>query len=198
MEPDCENLLIGVTGSAAAVQITQYLVKLRQTFAKNIYIMMSQAAQNFVPAYTLELYSGNPVTTDDFKINGEIRVPHIQLAQRADLFLIMPATANIIGKAAHAICDDLISTTIVACQAPIVLVPSMNEVMWKNRLVQRNIATLKEVGYFFLDPGEGYALSDPTHLGKGVIPPIDSILLSLKAIRAMTREVDPPRTEDNE
>ena len=188
MSLDCDHLLIGMTGSIGVVDMHRYLVKLRQIFAKKITVMMSKSAQQFVPAYTMELFSANPVIADSFDIKGEIRVPHIELAEQADLFLIMPATANILGKAAHAICDDLISTTIVACQAPIVFAPSMNEVMWTDKLVQRNVSILKEVGYYVLEPGEGFEVSTLEKGSKGGLPPIDALYLSLKVIYAAANQ----------
>lgn len=181
---DCKTLLIGVTGAVGAVNMPQVIHKFRHFFAENVYIMQSQAAQRFIPPYTLQLFSGHPVYTDSFAITDEISVPHIELARKADLLLIMPATANILGKAAAGICDDLISTTIVACQAPIVFVPSMNEAMWADRIVQRNVAALKEVGYYVLDPSEqGVEVSDMS-VGTGAMPPFESVLLSLKLILA--------------
>ena len=181
---DCKHLLIGITGAVGAVNMPQAIHKFRRLFAEEIHIMQSQAAQRFIPPYTLQLFSGRPVYTDAFAITDELSVPHIELARKADLLLIMPATANILGKAANGICDDLISTTIVACQVPIVFVPSMNAMMWTDRIVQRNVAILKEVGYVVLDPSEqGVEVSDLS-IGVGAMPPFESVLLSLKLILA--------------
>ncbi|MBI3022767.1 MAG: phosphopantothenoylcysteine decarboxylase [Thaumarchaeota archaeon] len=177
----CGNLLIGITGSVGALAVPHYLSLLRQSFAKEIHVMMSRAAQKFLSPYAMRLLSGHRVFTDSFQITTEVKVPHIELTRRADLFLIMPATANIIGKAANGICDDLISTSIVACQAPVVFVPSMNEVMWSNRAVQQNIQKLKTFGYYVLEPTCGYEITDMKQTF-GAMPTFASILEQLKQI----------------
>ncbi|MBI2648975.1 MAG: bifunctional 4'-phosphopantothenoylcysteine decarboxylase/phosphopantothenoylcysteine synthetase, partial [Thaumarchaeota archaeon] len=111
----------------------------------------------------------------------EVKVPHAELTRSADLFLIMPATANIIGKAVNGICDDLISTSIVACQAPVVFVPSMNEVTWSNKAVQQNTQKLKTLGYYVLEPTCGYEITDMKQTF-GAMPTFASILEQLKQI----------------
>ncbi len=182
----CGNLLVGVTGSVGAVAVPQFLFLLRQSFAREIHVMMSRVAQKFLSPYVLRLFTDHRVFTDSFEISDEIKVPHIELTKRANLFLIMPATANIIGKAANGICDDLISTSIVACQAPVVFVPSMNEVMWTNRAVQQNVQKLKALGHHVLEPTYGYEISNMKQT-YGVMPPFASILEQLKNILAERR-----------
>jgi phosphopantothenoylcysteine decarboxylase/phosphopantothenate--cysteine ligase len=179
----CETLLIGVTGSIGAVKVHEYIFKLNQLFAQNVFILMSHSAQKFVTPSTLQLFTKSSVFTDDFEIIDDIHVPHIELAQKTDMFLIMPATANIIGKAAGGICDDLISTTIVSCQTPIVFAPNMNEAMWFDKIVQRNVQILKDVEYFFIEPTYGYEISN-MEKGYGTMPPFDTVLLSLEMILA--------------
>ena len=95
MSLPCETLLLGVTGSVGAVGLHNYVAKLNQVFAQDIFILMTRSAQKFVSPYTLQLYSKNPVFIDDFEIKDKIHVPHIELTQKADLFLIMPATATL-------------------------------------------------------------------------------------------------------
>ncbi len=121
---------------------------------------MSHSAKKFVTPYTFRLYSGNYVFTDSFDISDDIRVPHIDLTRRCDLFLIMPATANIIGKVANGICDDLISTAVMASEAPVVFIPAMNPSMWFSKANQKNISTLKNLGHHILPPSEGYEIAD--------------------------------------
>ncbi len=181
----CGNLLIGVTGSVGALNVPLYLFLFRKSFAKEIHVMMSQAAQKFLRPYALRMLSGNPVFTDTFEVTNEVRVPHIELTRSAELFLIMPATANIIGKAANGICDDLISTSITACRAPIVFVPSMNEVMWTNITVQQNIQRLKVLGHHVIEPAYGYEVSDMEQ-AYGVMPSFASLLDQLTSIFART------------
>lgn len=148
--------------------------------------MMSRAAQKFLRPYALKLITGHQVFTDTFQTTAEINVPHIELTRRASLFLVMPATANIIGKAASGICDDLISTSIVACRAPVVFVPSMNGIMWSSNVVQQNVGRLKALGHHVLEPSPGYEVSDikPTY---GAMPPFESLLEQLDKINSAGR-----------
>ena len=183
----CGNLLVGMTGSVGAVAVPQYLFLLRKTFAREIRVMMSRAAQKFLSPYVLRLFSDHRVYTDTFESTDEIKVPHIELTRSAELFLIMPATANIIGKAANGICDDLISTSIVACQAPVVFVPSMNEAMWSNKAVQVNLQRLKTLGYLVLEPTYGYEITDMKQTF-GAMPAFASLLEQLNQIIALGRD----------
>lgn len=137
-----------------------YIKLLKESIAENVHVMMSHSAKKFVTPYTMRLYSGNYVFMDSFDITDDVRVPHIELTRKCNMFLIMPATANIIGKVANGICDDLISTAVMACTSPIVFVPAMNPVMWLNKANQKNVSTLKELGHHVLLPSEGYEISD--------------------------------------
>lgn len=175
------NLLIGVTGSVGAVDVPRYIKLLRENIAEQVYVMMSHSAKKFVTPYTMRLYSGNYVFTDSFDITEDVRVPHIELTKKCDMFMIMPATANIIGKAANGICDDLISTSVMACTAPVVFVPAMNPSMWHNKANQKNISALKELGHHVISPSEGYEITDmkPSF---GGMPEFDVISDFLKKI----------------
>ncbi len=179
----CRNLLIGITGSVGAVTMPNYICLLKQYFAEEVHVMMSRAAQKFLSPYAMRLLSGHWVFTDSFQMAEGVKVPHIELTRMADLFLIMPATANIIGKAANGICDDLISTSIIACQAPVIFVPSMNEVMWFSRAVHENVRKLKSFGYYVLKPDDGVEVSD-MKLTFGAMPTFQSILAQLKHLMA--------------
>jgi phosphopantothenoylcysteine decarboxylase/phosphopantothenate--cysteine ligase len=159
---------------------------MRIHFAGTVHVIMTRSARQFVTPYALSLVSGNPVFTDSFASAGEVRVPHIDLARRASLLLVMPATANILGKAAAGICDDLLSTTIVACQAPIVFVPNMNGAMWANRIVQQNVATLKGAGYFVIEPSQGLEVADWVY-SSGAMPAFNSLVASLEVILGSSR-----------
>jgi phosphopantothenoylcysteine synthetase/decarboxylase len=168
------NLLFGVTGSVGILSVPEYIWLLKGSVAKNVYVMMIYSAKKFVTPYTLRLFSQNYVFTDSFNISDDVRIPHIELTRKCDMFLIMPATANIIGKAANGICDDLISTAIMACQAPIIFVPAMNPSIWFSTPNQKNVLALKEMGYHVLQPSEGYEMADmkPSF---GSIPPFEVI-----------------------
>jgi phosphopantothenoylcysteine decarboxylase/phosphopantothenate--cysteine ligase len=151
MENLFENLLLGITGSSAVLGIPGYIALFRQNGIK-VRVIMSHSARKFVTPYTMRLYSGNYVFTDSFDTSNDISIPHLQLCRQSNLFLIMPATANIIGKLANGICDDLISTAALASRAPVILVPIMNSDMWYSKANQRNILLLKENGYHIIEP----------------------------------------------
>lgn len=144
-ELPCKNLLLGITGSIGAVNMPTYVQYLKNKFTKNIFIMISSAAKNFVNSYSLEFISGHKIFENPFTPVDEFKAPHIQLPKLADLFLIMPASAN-------GIADDLITTSIVASSCPLVFVPSMNNVMWFNKIIQNNVRKLQEYGYYVMEP----------------------------------------------
>jgi phosphopantothenoylcysteine decarboxylase/phosphopantothenate--cysteine ligase len=131
----------------------------------------------------MQAYSGEPVFLDSFAGEAGLYVPHIQLTREADLFLIMPATANIIAKAAHGIADDLLSTAILASPAPVIIVPCMNEQMWYSAVVRDNVQLARAHGYHVLEPTQGIEIADlqPTF---GVMPPLDQIIGYLAKVMA--------------
>lgn len=175
------NLLLGVTGSVGVLIVPDYIKLLRENIAEKVYVMMSHSAKKFVTPYTMRLYSGNYVFTDSFDISDEVRVPHIDLTRKCDMFVIMPATANIIGKVANGICDDLISTAVMACVAPVVFIPAMNPNMWFSKANQKNVSVLKELGHYVLPPSEGYEIADMKS-SFGSMPEFDVIANFLKKI----------------
>jgi phosphopantothenoylcysteine decarboxylase/phosphopantothenate--cysteine ligase len=128
----------------------------------------------------MRLSSGSWVFTDTFQIAQEVRVPHVQLTRQAELFVIMPATANIIGKLASGICDDLVSAAAVACTCPLILVPTMNASMWENPIVQRNVRILRTAGRAIVEPARGYEVAD-WQLSAVTIPPFDALVRQLRA-----------------
>ena len=176
-----KNLLIGVTGSVGILSVPYYIKLLRESIAENVHVMMSHSAQKFVTPYTMRLYSGNYVFTDSFDITEDVKVPHIELTRKCDMFVIMPATANIMGKTANGICDDLISTAVMACTSPVVFVPAMNPTMWFSKANQKNVSVLKELGHHVLPPSEGYEVADmkPSF---GSMPEFEVIANFLKTI----------------
>ena len=131
-------------------------LKLLQKQGMDVYVVMTKHACQFVAPLTFETLSGHPVAVDTFERPATWEVEHIALAKRADLFLIAPATANIIGKMANGIADDMLSTTIMATKAPVVFAPAMNNGMFENPIVQNNIKILKKYGYRFVDPITGH------------------------------------------
>jgi phosphopantothenoylcysteine decarboxylase/phosphopantothenate--cysteine ligase len=183
----CERLVIAVTGSPAALVMPQTVLMARQALASEVRVIMSRAAQRFVRPYTMRLFSGGWVHTETHSVAGGLLVPHVELTQDADLLLVMPATANAIAKAAHGLCDDLVSSAIAACPAPVALVPAMNGAMWANRAVQRNVAIARELGYHVVEPRAGVQLADLRE-AVGEMPPLEHILdelLDLVAARTL-------------
>jgi phosphopantothenoylcysteine decarboxylase/phosphopantothenate--cysteine ligase len=148
------TVLLGVSGGIAAYQAIEIAGQLRNQLA-DVYVIMTRAATKFITPLSLETVSLHPVIVDLFDEPKQWNIPHISLAQRADIFLITPATANIIGKIANGIADDMLSTTVMATKAPVVIAPAMNENMWLNPIVQGNVDKLKKTGYQIIDPEYG-------------------------------------------
>lgn len=146
-----KNIVIGVTGGIACYKVCDIINYLTKEGA-NIDVIMTKNATQFITPLTLETLSKNKVTVDMFEKHEHVEVEHISLARKADLILIVPATANIIGKVANGIADDMLSTTIMASPSKVVFAPAMNNEMYENIIVQDNIKKLKKYGYLFIDP----------------------------------------------
>lgn len=147
-------IILGITGGIAAYKAAELTRLLIKAGAK-VHVIMTRGAAEFVTPLTFQTLSKNPVHTDIFSLTQEADVGHISLADRADLFVIAPATANIIGKIANGIADDLLTTSIMATKAPVLLAPAMNCNMYENPIVQGNMERLKKYGYHFIDSGTG-------------------------------------------
>jgi phosphopantothenoylcysteine decarboxylase/phosphopantothenate--cysteine ligase len=149
-----KNIVVGVTGGIAcykAVEIVNNLVKK----GYEVNVIMTKNATKFVAPLTFQTLSNNKVVIDMFDEVDKWDTKHISLAKKADLFLIVPASANIIGKIANGIADDMLSTTVMATKAKVIIAPAMNTGMWENKIVQSNITKLKEYGYEVLDTDDG-------------------------------------------
>ena len=149
-----KQILLGVTGGIAAYKAVELLRLLIKAGAE-VQVVMTRHAQEFVGALTFQTLSGNPVHTELFNLIQERDIGHISLADRADLCLVAPATANVVGKLANGIADDLLTTTLMATKAPVLLVPAMNVNMWENPLYRENQARLERHGYHFMAPVSG-------------------------------------------
>lgn len=149
-----KNIVLGVTGGIAAYKAAQTASDLVKSGA-DVDVIMTKNACEFITPATFRAITKNPVTTDTFDEPKIYDINHIALAQKADAFLIAPATANIIGKIASGIADDMLSTTVAATNAPVIIAPAMNSGMYENPIVQSNIEKLKKFGYIFADPEEG-------------------------------------------
>lgn len=176
-----ERVVVAVTGSPSAMTMPQYVLMMRRNLATEVRVMLSRGAQRFVSPYVMGLFAGDHVFTDVDDQHGEIQVPHIDLVRGIDLLLVMPTTANFIGKAANGICDDLISTALVACEAPVALVPAMNGAMWRSSPVQSNVERARGHGYHVIEPSIGLQLADGNE-AVGTMPPLEHILDQLMAI----------------
>ncbi len=172
------NILVGVTGGIAAYKAAE-LVSLLGKQGHAVRCVMTQAAQQFITPLTLQTLSGNPVYTDGFSLteNPEWQVEHIGLARWADCMLIVPATADFIGKVAHGLADDLLSTCVMATTAPVFFAPAMNDQMYANALVQRNIQILRDAGYRFVEPVEGHLACGASGKGKMASPQVIAAVL---------------------
>ncbi len=160
-----KNILIGVTGGIACYKVGEIISMLRREKA-NVFVIMTKNATEFITPLTLETLSKNKVVVDMFKEKDYVEVEHISLAQKADLTLVVPATANIIGKVASGIADDMLSTTIMATPNPVVFAPAMNNIMYTNPIVQANIKKLKDYGYQFIEPIAGNLACGYNAIGK--------------------------------
>lgn len=149
-----KNITLLVGGSIAAYKSAELVRELVRRGSK-VHVVMSQAATEFLSPLTLQTLSGNVVTTDLFDPVRESQINHIWLADHADLVLVAPASADIIARAAGGLADDAVTTVLLATRAPVIIAPAMNVNMWTNRLTQRNVKTLTELGMVFVDPDEG-------------------------------------------
>lgn len=149
-----KNIVLGVTGGIAAYKAVEIVSRLKKAGA-SVHVIMTEGATKFVTPLTFRELSANPVAVKMWEEPKTWNVEHIALATLADLFLIAPATANIIGKIANGIADDMLSTTVMATKASVILAPAMNTNMYLNPITQQNIAKLASLGYHFIEPGTG-------------------------------------------
>jgi len=150
-----KKIVLGVTGCIAAYKACDLVSKLTQAGAE-VRVVMTRSACEFVTPLTFRSLSRQPVFTEMFSAPEEFDPVHVSLAEWADLLVIAPATANIIGKIAGGIADDLLSCIVIATKAPVLLAPAMNTAMWENRIVRENVKKLKAQGYHFAGPESGY------------------------------------------
>lgn len=160
-----KTIVLGVTGSIAAYKIANLASMLIKQHA-TVHVIMTRNACNFITPTTFETLTGNKCLVDTFDRNFEFQVEHVALAKRADLFLIAPATANVIGKLANGICDDMLTTTVFATKAPRLVSPAMNTNMWENPILQDNLRKLEHYGYEIIQPAAGRLACGDTGSGK--------------------------------
>ena len=160
-----KNVVLGVTGSIAAYKIANLASALVKLHA-DVTVIMTKNATNFINPITFETLTGNKCLVDTFDRNFQSSVEHVSLAKKTDLFLVAPASANVIGKLAHGIADDMLTTTILACRCPKLVSPAMNTNMYENPIVQDNLKKLEHYGFEVIDPASGYLACGDTGAGK--------------------------------
>lgn len=160
-----KTVVLGVSGSIAAYKIANLASALVKLHA-DTHVIMTKNAANFINPITFETLTGNKCLVDTFDRNFQFQVEHVALAKRADIFLVAPASANVIGKIANGIADDMLTTTIMACKAPKLVSPAMNTNMFENPIVQDNLKKLEHYGYEIIHPASGYLACGDTGAGK--------------------------------
>ncbi|MEE9145521.1 MAG: bifunctional phosphopantothenoylcysteine decarboxylase/phosphopantothenate--cysteine ligase CoaBC [Candidatus Binatia bacterium] len=174
-----KTIVLGVSGGIACYKSVE-LVRLLVREGFTVRVIMTRGAMEFVTPLTFQTLSGHSVATEIFNLTQESEIGHINLADQADVFVIAPATANIIGKVAAGIADDLLSTIVMATRAPVLIVPSMNIHMYENPILQANIRKLEGLSYRFMEPAEGYLACG--YEGKGRLPEPDQIVEEIRGL----------------
>jgi phosphopantothenoylcysteine decarboxylase/phosphopantothenate--cysteine ligase len=173
------EIILGVSGGIAAYKSVELLREMTKKGA-NVHVVMTKNAQQFVTPLTFQTLSGNPVLSDMFRLLEGSKIGHVTLADIADLMVIAPATANILGKIANGIADDFLTTMVMATTVPVLFAPSMNVNMWHSNFVQNNVERLKAHGYQFVDPIEGDLACGS--VGKGKLADIEEIIEKIEDI----------------
>ena len=166
-----KTVVLAVTGSIAAYKIASLASALKKLHA-DVHVLMTKNAENFINPITFETLTGNKCLIDTFDRNFQYNVEHVALAKKADVVMVAPASANIIGKIAHGIADDMLTTTVMACRCKIIFAPAMNTQMFENPIVQDNLKTLEHYGYEVISPASGYLACGDTGEGKMPEPEI--------------------------
>lgn len=160
-----KTVLLGITGSIAAYKIA-YLASALHKLHADVHVLMTENATNFINPITFETLTGNKCLVDTFDRNFQFQVEHVSIAKKADVVMIAPASANVIGKLANGLADDMLTTTVMACRCQKILAPAMNTAMYENPVVQDNIRKLKNYGYEVITPASGYLACGDTGAGK--------------------------------
>ena len=179
MTAKTKNIILGITGSIAAYKACDLITALRKK-GYDVTCITTREAEEFITPLTLETLSGNKVYRDMFCLPEKREIAHISLAKKADLIVLCPATANIIAKLASGLCDDLLTSTVISSEAPILIAPAMNDKMYKNSITQRNILELKKAGHTFIGPVRGHLACG--YAGLGHLAGIDHIVKNIEKI----------------
>ena len=168
-----KTVVIGITGSIAAYKMAGVAHSLKKMGA-DVHVIMTKNALNFINHITFETLTSNKCLVDTFDRNFEFNVEHVSLAKKADIFIVAPASANVIGKISSGICDDMLTTTLFAFNGPKLIAPAMNTNMYLNPILQDNLEKLKKYGYEIIEPASGLLACDD--IGKGKLPDEDIII----------------------
>ena len=160
-----KTVLLGITGSIAAYKIA-YLASALHKLHADVHVLMTENATNFINPITFETLTGNKCLVDTFDRNFQFQVEHVSIAKKADVVMIAPASAHVIGKLANGLADDMLTTTVMACRCQKILAPAMNTAMYENPVVQDNIRKLQTYGYEVITPASGYLACGDTGAGK--------------------------------
>ena len=160
-----KTAVLGVTGGIAAFKIASLASMLKKQHA-DVEVIMTEHATKFINPITFESLTGNKCLVDTFDRNFQFQVEHVSLAKKADIFMIAPATANVIAKIAHGLADDMLTTTFLACKKPKYVVPAMNTQMYENPITRDNLELCRKYGMHVIDPAEGYLACGDTGAGK--------------------------------
>jgi phosphopantothenoylcysteine decarboxylase/phosphopantothenate--cysteine ligase len=204
-----QTVVVGVSGGIAAYKAATLVSTLKKRC--DVHVIMTANALEFVSALTFETLSGNAVVTGTFERTQEFDVKHVSLAQKADVFIVAPATANVLAKTASGIADDMLTTTLLAAKCPVIFAPAMNTAMYENAATHENIRILEDRGYYIMDTGEGLLACGDVGAGRmrephEIIAYMDEVLSSLHTLHGVrvlisagpTREmVDPVRFLSN-
>ncbi len=182
------EVVVGVCGGIAAYKVCAVVSDLVQRGA-GVQVARTKAARKFIGPVTFQALTARPVFRTLWRSHDDRGQQHIQLTESADLMLVAPATANMIGKVTHGIADDLVSTMVLSADCPVMFAPSMNERLWNNTVVQANVKSLQQEGYFFVGPEEGWLACRTVGAGRLAEPS--------KIVEAVERKLrtDPPRAK---
>ena len=181
-----KTVLLGVTGSIAAYKIA-YLASALMKRHADVHVLMTKNATNFINPITFETLTGNKCLVDTFDRNFQFHVEHVSIAKKADVVMIAPASANVIGKLAHGIADDMLATTIMACKCKKFISPAMNTNMFENPVVQDNLKILEHYGYEVIAPASGYLACGDT--GAGKMPEPETLLAYIERETACEKDL---------
>ena len=168
-----KTVILRVTGGIAAYKVANLASLIKKQHA-DVHVIMTKNAANFINPITFESLTGNKCLIDTFDRNFQFQVEHVSIAKKADVVLVAPASANVIGKIAHGIADDMLTTTVMACKCHVMISPAMNTNMYENPILQNNLDILKSYGYEIIEPAEGMLACGVE--GKGKMPEPDVLI----------------------